>query len=201
MAKAYKNEVESFVFGDEEGRFLTTVTCDEITHNHLNILLNSPTYKSHYECVIKPELRNYETGYASNDMLWLLFKPGDTVFARVRKDLVGFVVLAANHTPDPYGVLPLDKWTIQVWNLAYTGQRLTRQVHEFTIDRYNGICKIEELNIFPTQFLKEDGKVEKELIARGEEYFKIVCGLPAHRRYSGSVIANHLVQVRHRIPT
>ncbi|KAH6693385.1 P-loop containing nucleoside triphosphate hydrolase protein [Leptodontidium sp. MPI-SDFR-AT-0119] len=194
VAEAYNNEDKTAVLGDEADESLTTVTCDETTHNHLNILLNSPTYKDHYEGVIEPELQNYENGYASYDMLWLLFKPGDTVFARVRKDLAGFVVLAADHTPDPFGVSPLDKWTIQVWNLAYTGQRLTRQAHEFTIDRYNGLCKIDELNIFPKQFLKDDGRVEEELIARGAEYFKIVCGLPAHRRYSGSVIANHLVQ-------
>jgi hypothetical protein len=195
VASAYDTEDKTAMFGDEADGSLIYIKCDETTHDHLNILLNSPTYKDHYEGVIGPELRNYENGYASYDMLWLLFKPGDTVFARVRKDLAGFVVLAVDHTPDPYGVLPLDKWTIQVWILAYTGQRLTRQAHEFTIDRYNGLCKIDELNIFPKQFLKDDGKVERELIARGAEYFKIVCGLPAHRRYAGSVIANHLVQV------
>jgi hypothetical protein len=160
-------------------------------------LLNSPTYKGHYDGVIEPELRNYANGYASYDMLWLLFKPGDTVLARVRKDPAGFVVLAADHTPDLCGVSPLDKWTIRVWNLAHTGQCLTRQAHEFTIDRYDGLHKIDELKIFPKRFLEHyDDKVEEELIARGAEYFKIVCGLPAHRRYSGSVIANHLVQVR-----
>jgi hypothetical protein len=79
VAAAYKNEDNSVIFVDEEDRYLTTVTCDEVIHKHLNILLNSPTYKDHYERVIKPELRNYETGYASYDMLWLLFKPGDAV--------------------------------------------------------------------------------------------------------------------------
>ncbi|KAH8764730.1 P-loop containing nucleoside triphosphate hydrolase protein [Hyaloscypha finlandica] len=195
VAEAYNNEDKTVVLGNEADGPLTTVTCDETTHNHLNVLLDSPTYKGYYDGVIEPELRNYANGYASYDMLWLLFKPGNTVLARVRKDLAGFVVLAADHTPDPCGVSPLDKWTIRVWNLAYTGQRLTRQAHEFTIDRYDGLRKIDELKIFPKRFLEHhDDKVVEELITRGAEYFKIVCGLPAHRRYSGSVIANHLVQ-------
>jgi hypothetical protein len=197
VAEAYNSEDKTLVLGNDADEPLTTVTCDETTHNHLSILLNSPTYKDHYDRVIEPELRNYANGYASYDMLWLLFKPGDTVLARVRKDLAGFIVLAADHTQDPCGVSPLDRWTIQVWNLAYTGRCLTRQAHEFTIDRYDGLRKIDRLNIFPKRFLKYyDDKVEEELIARGTEYFKIVCGSPAHRRYSGSVIANHLVQVR-----
>jgi len=192
VAEAHNNENKS---GDESDGSATTMACDEITHNHLNILLNSPTYKNHYESIIEPELQHYENGVASYDMLWLLFKPGDTVFARVRNDLAGFIVLAAEHTPDPSGVSPLDKWTIQVWNLAYTGQRLTRQAHAFIIDRYSGLCKIDELSVFPKKFLRDDGRVQDRLVARGAEYFKIACGLPAHRRYSGSVVANHLVQV------
>jgi len=180
---------------NEEEASPIIVECDKVTYDHLQILLNSPTFKQLYEEDIKPELWIYENGLASYDNLWLLFKPGEIVFARVRKSLAGFVVLAADHVSHPDGVTQLDKWVIQVWNLAYTGQRLTRQAHEFTINRYNGQRFIDELNVFPKRFLKDDGRTEKELIAQGREYFKIICGLPAHRRYSGRVIANHLVQV------
>jgi hypothetical protein len=196
VATAYFSRGRTVQFGNKAEGSLITVHCDETTHNHLNILLESPTFKGHYEGLIEPELCNYEKGLASYDMLWLLFKPGETVFAQVRKNLAGFVVLAADHTPDPYGISPLDKWTIHVWNLAYTGQRLTRQAHDFTIERYDGLRDIASLNIFPKRFLQDDGKTERALIARGAEYFRIMCGLPAHRRYTGPVIGNHLVQVR-----
>jgi len=197
VAATYSGRDGTVELGSEAEGSLVTIHCDKTTHDHLNILLESPTFKGHYEGLIEPELWNHERGLASYEMLWLLFKPGETVLARVRNNLAGFIVLAADHTPDPYGVSPLDKWTIHVWNLAYTGQRLTRQAHEFTIERYDGLCEIISLNIFPKCFLRDGSKTERELIARGAEYFRIVCGLPAHRRYSGPVIGDHLVQVRY----
>ncbi|KFZ17919.1 hypothetical protein V501_01480 [Pseudogymnoascus sp. VKM F-4519 (FW-2642)] len=118
--------------------------------------------------------------------LWLLFKPGEVVFAKVRGQFAGFVVVSAKcrRNCQDGSTNQFDNGVISVWNLAFNGDTLTCQAHTFSIDRYQGEKEISSLGIFPVKYLKDSGTSTEELIERGKSYYKIVCSLPSFMEIS-----------------
>lgn len=164
--------------------------CTKELHHHLGVFLNFID-EQYYSKKGVQELALYNQGLAKFDNLWLLFKPGEVVFAKVRGQFAGFVVVDSGFvrimTKDGMAI-QFEKHVIHVWNLAFNGDTLTRQAHTFFIDIYQGEKEISSLDIFPVKYLKDSGTSMKELIERGKSYYKIVCNLPSFKIYDGQVI-------------
>ena len=145
-----------------------------------------------YSSEIKPELDLHyqKLPVAKFDALWLLYKPGDTVFARIKGQLMFFKVLSANREIDKAGD-PTGPWSIIVWGLYFDGYLLRRQTRKFKIHEFHGQRDIQKLPIKPIAFL--EGHHEKlterlqGLITRGMQYYHFICEAPLYRRYNGPV--------------
>lgn len=166
--------------------------CDEELGHQLGVLLHFLD-ENFYQEEVKHELELYRSGLATYEKLWILLRPGSIVFAKIRGELAGFVVSKVKHKSGhsvPSTTSSFDHWEVSVWSLAYTGELLTRQANEFGIYRYAGTKAIPSLEVFPVEYLEDSGETRQKLINRGKEYHNIVCRLPAHKRYSGDVIAD-----------
>jgi hypothetical protein len=144
----------------------------------------------YYKETAVKELELHRNGRATFDNLWLLFKPGEIVFANVRGEVAGFVVwkVLLRYQNKDGSKMPNDKWIIHLWNLGYTGAKLTRQGSMYSIDRFQGEKYISTLDVFPTKYLNDGRTSPENLIQRGKKYYDIMCNLPAYRRYDGPVI-------------
>jgi hypothetical protein len=143
----------------------------------------------YYQATVIPELRLHENGKATFNNLWLLYKPGDIVFANIRGEVAGFVVWRVLLKIKEDNVeLPGDKLQICLWNLGYTGEKLTRRAANFFIERFKGERDIATLDVFPIKYLKDGKTSQKSLIDRGKRYYEIICNLPAYRMYDGATI-------------
>ena len=144
-----------------------------------------------YTNEIQPDLHMHKQDppVAKFDSLWLLFKPGDTVFARIKGQLMFFKVLSANREIDKAGD-PTGPWSIIVWGLYFDGYLLRRQSRKFKIHEYHGAKEIQKLPVKPIAYLEESDGTEEDHIARGKEYYHFICHAPLYRRYNGPVNGN-----------
>ena len=161
-----------------------TTRLDRETHKDLTVILGY--LKPFYETEIRPEIEFHRRGVAKFSSLWLLFKPGSTVFARVKGQLMFFKVLSANREVDNLGESS-GPWSIIVWGLYFDGFLLKRQARRFKIHEYHDERDIQKLPIKPIEYLQSEDGTKQDLITRGRLYYNFVCEVPYYRRYSGLV--------------
>ena len=179
-----------------------TIDCDQTTYDHLGVLLTSPPVIKEFTTVIGPERELHAKGFATYNNLWLLFRPGNTVFTLVRGQLAGFVVENSFHVSRQNSSSPsflpnaMDRWSLKLWNLAYDNGKLTRQSYTFYINRYYGEKRITDLPVFPVALMNDNEAKKGALIQRGQRYHKIICDDQSHVRYNGLVISQKPYHVR-----
>ena len=162
--------------------------CSKQMSAHLSQIISFVDDHYYKETAVK-EIELHRNGRATFDNLWLLFKPGEIVFANVRGEVAGFIVWRVSFkTQNSDSKSPEDKWIVYLWNLGYTGVKLTRQASTYSIDRFQGEKDISTLDVFPTKYLKDGRASPENLIKRGKRYYDIMCSLPAYRKYDGPVI-------------
>ena len=145
-----------------------------------------------YTEMVKPELKNHANSrLAEFQHLWLLFKPGEEVFARVNGELAAFIVLAhRSHEPGDSKTTkaPIKQLIVHVWNLHFVGGRLARHMSQIAIDEYEDSRLIETLPVYPCKYAgskDEACKQREKLIARGKNYFNIIKQPHAYMNHKG----------------
>ena len=144
-----------------------------------------------YTAEVEPELQNHKSRLADFKHLWLLFKPGEEVFARVSGELAAFIVLAhRNHEPGDSKTTkaPIKQLIVHVWNLRVVGGLLVRHMSQIAIDEYDGSRLIDTLPVFPCGYAgpEHEARAQKELlIKRGKDYFNIIKKPYAHMHHQG----------------
>ena len=136
-----------------------------------------------YEKEIKPQLEAHERKVTDFDHIWLLFKPGSTVFARVNDVLMFFKVLGGE-TRVTKDTAPRGDYIIHVWGLYSNGCFLKRGSRKFTVKSFIGERDIHMLPVIPIRYLEHE---ERKFIKRGKLYHELMCNAPLHRRYEGPV--------------
>ncbi|KAI9766662.1 MAG: hypothetical protein M1839_004785 [Geoglossum umbratile] len=169
--------------------------CDEETFNHIQILLDvlEPTVKE----TIKPAEKRLQKPVPAVvfDDLWLLFKPGVSVYSEPYKDGVeGGIVKEVRKIPyiiqpggprgsppgPPSGLPPppvqVSSWQIEYWSLVSDGETISRSLAYKTIEQFEGERDITSLVIFPTQYWDAIDNCErrKALEKRGEKLFGLL---------------------------
>lgn len=145
----------------------------------------------YFQNIALKEFDLHHNGRATFDNLWLLFKPGEVVFAYVRGEVAGFIVSEVNllMQSSTSGLKsPEDRWILNLWNLGYTGVNLTRQASTYFIDRFPGEKDISTLDVIPPKFFQDAERSGDMLISRGKMYYDIICNLPAYCEYRGPII-------------
>ena len=156
---------------------------DFATRQDLDVVLGylAPVYAKE----IKPGLESHEKGVTKYEHIWLLFKPGSTVFAKVKGLLMFFKVLRFKKKESKEGA---DlQWVITVWGLDYDGYQIKRHSRNFDIHAYIGERDLHKLPVLPVRYLDCD---QEKLISRGKLYYEFMCDAPLYRRYEGPVNGN-----------
>ena len=145
-----------------------------------------------YTGMVKPELTNHANSrLAEFQHLWLLFKPGEEVFARVNGELAAFIVLTyRNYEPGDSKTTkaPIKQLIVHVWNLHFVGGRLARHMSQIAIDEYEDSRLIETLPVYPCKYAgskDEACKQREKLIKRGKDYFNIIKQPHAYMDHKG----------------
>lgn len=161
-------------------------TIDEATIQDLGVLLNY--FNRIWTNNFAPEYKKFESGYTSYSHLWQLFRPGDTVYARVGGKLTAYVFstgLERSETEKMRG--GSHWWTANCWALRYNGRRIVRSASTFTIYSFLGYREILSLPVFPAIYKDrlDGGRTRAQLTELGKKYYQIVRESPAHKRYEG----------------
>ena len=101
------------------------------------------------------EKQRHARGYATFEMLWMLFKPGTDVYLRhfIDSSLSAAVVESTNEESRLTYPNILE---MKFWYMQYNGTHLGRKRDARDQSRYDGEKEIAKLEVFPCQFLNED---------------------------------------------
>ncbi|KAA8635553.1 hypothetical protein SMACR_09201 [Sordaria macrospora] len=130
---------------------------------------------------VADEQSRYQKGVCTYEMLWLLYKPGTTVYVESRGRLSAFVIsIVEYHEKDQLNREKprLAGFTIQMWNLDYDGTFVGRHATEEYIPPFEGEREITSLHIIPCEYKdKEDGGETREgLITDGKMWYELLRG-------------------------
>lgn len=175
-------------YGDD---FERREICDEETYNHI-IVLRDVYAATHGDRIEKEEERHaHKPPLATFPMLWLLLKPGATVYAEVKGKLWACVIESV--IVDPSVAKRFERWKsyhVNLWFLDFNGQYLGRRSQSVTIPEFEGEREITSLSIIPSEYLdKEDrGALRKRLENRGKKFYSLLSGAQMH--YSGDSLGS-----------
>jgi hypothetical protein len=129
---------------------------------------------------------------ATYPLLWLLFKPGTTVYTQVDKSPAACVVQSIDFTPKSSSA-----YHIKLWYLEFDGRRLGRRQCSRLLLPYDGEKEITSLDVYPFEYQDkvDDGAMRKRLENRGERYYKLLSGGQAY--YSGESLGEQIRWVSH----
>ncbi|KAL8921843.1 MAG: hypothetical protein Q9172_003805 [Xanthocarpia lactea] len=146
------------------------------TYEHLAVLQNF--LKQRVGASIAAERERYKNGFATFDMLWMLLRPGTTVYCQnhYSGDYDAFVIesVASSDARDPTSPL-----VIEMWLLDFDGDRIGRRSLVTQQKSFNGEKRISGLEVFPCEHWK-DKKTEttvkglrESLEERGKLFFEL----------------------------
>ncbi|KAK8128974.1 hypothetical protein PG984_010082 [Apiospora sp. TS-2023a] len=131
------------------------------TINHLGQLLDFMKTNMFSRQIVAEQARHAQSPpLCTFSTLWLLYKPGTTVYVRDETGKTRAYVLMSVH---------LDKevsanfersrpYVVELWSLSYDGTQVRRSQSEMTIGSFYGERRVVDLNIIPASFIdKEDG--------------------------------------------
>ncbi|RSM07893.1 hypothetical protein CDV31_008385 [Fusarium ambrosium] len=136
--------------------------------------------KKRIQAQVDAERERHARGYASFDMLWLLYKPGeDMYFDRWNINehepfvMTGVEFTFINETADFYKA--------RLWNMDADFDRVGPSPWEFKVDRFAGEKKIVDLPAFPCEYLHFSEDIESEsipaikehLVNRGKKWYNL----------------------------
>lgn len=143
---------------------------------------------------VADEKARHARGMCTYDMVWLLYKPGITVYLESHGSLAAFVVIDCEYhdarteiLEDRIVTLPRG-WTVGLWNLDYDGSYVGRRARGVYLPPFEGERRITDLNIIPSKYKDEEdgGKLREALIKDGKRWFELLRGKQVS--YSGRLL-------------
>jgi hypothetical protein len=127
---------------------------------------------------IAEELKRHERGFASFEMLWLLYKPGDDVLwdRFTYGEYEPWVIRTIDWVVTDGTI---QSYSITLWNMNVDSVFIGPCNTTFFISPFSGEREISSLRMFPFNCLKKDNKgrspeeVKNSLIERGKVFFKL----------------------------
>lgn len=155
---------------------------------HLNLLLDfvkNHTYKDN----ISQEKKRHADGLCTFRMLWLLFKPGNTVYCEYHGKLAAYVVKDVVMDPVVLSTSS-DKssYVIEMWYLEFDGKFVGRCQRWVTIPEFQGERDITTLKAFPCNYVddKDKGDTRATLERQGKRWYELLAGGQVY--YSGNLL-------------
>ncbi|TPX12710.1 uncharacterized protein E0L32_000887 [Thyridium curvatum] len=151
---------------------------------HLAALLNFLQKSSATD--IEEERERHKRGMCTFRMLWLLFKPGTTVYADICGTLSAYVVRKFKIFRGGYS----KEYNISIWNLVYDGKYVGRSKSMVTIAQFEGERQIQSMKVFPSEFhdREDGGRLRQQLETNGESWFSLIRGAQVY--YEGPLLGS-----------
>ena len=175
----------------------TDHSCDEVTHHHLDVLKS--TVMQFFGEDVRQEKARYRQPipHATFKMLWLLYKPGTTVYTELDGGMQACVIRSVEFSHKSTSKLKTP-YCLSMWYMNFDGHRLGRCECTRYIGPFEGEREITSLRVYPCTFLdmRDDGLTRKTLEARGEKFYRFLSG--AQVEYHGESLGNPARRVRNR---
>ncbi|KAJ6118654.1 hypothetical protein N7471_013274 [Penicillium samsonianum] len=161
-----------------------TTTCQE----HIDILVGYMDGLAGIGLRNAELLWNNEVPKTTFTSLWLLLKPGTDVFVQEQGKLNAYVIESFSGGV-PWGLHNARSrpYLVNVWNLNFDGQVLSRSVKEVSISIFDGQREITSLPLFPIKFYVDEdpqNSLRQQLVDRGKRFVKMVKA-PTFQEYNG----------------
>lgn len=161
----------------------------KITAEHIDMLLGYLDEQSGTEFKETDILRAENPTKCTFNSLWMILKPGSDVYVEEQGQLNAYVIDTITGGVVWGSSESLTKpYSVNVWNLNFDGQFLSRSAKVIEIPPFSGERDITSLSIFPTQLHKdEEGEtpLRDVLVERGKRFIEVVKE-PTFQEYSGN---------------
>ncbi|KAI0428899.1 P-loop containing nucleoside triphosphate hydrolase protein [Xylaria sp. FL1042] len=161
------------------------------TSKHIDILVGFLEQKYGQQIREEGYRHSRKIPTATYDWLWLLFRPGEVVYARHDNLWSPFVIsrVTKRITTNADG---LCSYSIDCWNYTYIDGKLRRRMHTFDINPFSGEEAIHNLSVIPAQFFTGEDKnmSPSEVAAEQIRLGKVVWELykkPNYKLYDGDL--------------
>jgi hypothetical protein len=134
-------------------------------------------------------------------MLWLLFKPGKTVYMESGGQLYAYVIRSMEVDKGILSAtsrLQSPQYVVELWNLDFDGRFVGRTCTLVTIAHFDGERQVTSLKIFPCEFIdrQDNGETRRNLEDLGAKWYSYLRGRQLF--YSGELIGPPKRQVNTR---
>ncbi|KAI1337703.1 hypothetical protein F5Y15DRAFT_408041 [Xylariaceae sp. FL0016] len=152
-----------------------------VTYKHLGILLDFVLNPVFIERLQQEKPRHDQSPpRCTYRMLWLLYKPGETVYAESDGMLSAFVVQSVKMDPAILSgrMDALKPYKIKLWSLDFDGHYVRRRKKKVTIPAFDGERDITSLVVVPCNFRdrEDSGVTRTRLIDEGKKWFSLLRG-------------------------
>ncbi|KAI1479212.1 hypothetical protein F4774DRAFT_138082 [Daldinia eschscholtzii] len=153
--------------------------CGKETFEHLGMLLDF-VKEFIFKDRIEVEKARYTKGLCVFSMLWLLYKPGSTVYLESKGQYSAYVVQSVEIDEAVLSTTQgqSSPYTVKVWNLDFDGYYVGRSATSVTIPYFDGEREITSLRLIPCEFIdkKDDGKTRARLREQGKRWYELLQG-------------------------
>ena len=153
-----------------------------ITNSHIDILLGFLDQRLGQNLRLESERHQRLPPVATFEYLWLLFRPGDQVFARTTDDEEGYqpYVFAMIHP----GRNSNGSYNVLVWNIDIGRNGLLPFEGQRRLQPFEGEKDISSLGVCPSKFFPNRSRVEEQCISRGMKVVRLF--EPSYMEYVGT---------------
>lgn len=166
-------------------------TDDEATYHHIDTVMKfvkSPTWEESIEMEEARYSRN--PPMCTYRMLWLLYKPGDTVYTESDGKPAASVIQSVKVDPAVLAVQPdkLSPYKITIWYLDFDGRHVRRWSRVITIAPFDGEKEVYNLSVVPCRLFdqSDSGQRRRTLESEGERWYRFLG--PKQVRYAGDTM-------------
>lgn len=166
----------------------------DTTAKHIDVLLNFLDKSWGQDIRDEEALHLRALPTATNDKLWMLYKPGDVVFSKCCGKWTAYVVSQFLSGAIVVGSSPLAH-RIHAWKLSYSTDSFLRTMHELKVEAFRGEQAITNLSVVPARFFRgangneEPAAVLAEHVRLGKLAWELSKS-PAYMSYEGN-LATH----------
>lgn len=174
----------------------TPTLCDPKVVEHITVLLD--WVKERHGGRVDAEITRNERGLCTFSMLWLMLKPGITVYVRDKADEMPSAMVIQSVKVDDAIMFRNDNerspYKLVLWYLDYDGRRVGRCTEERDLIQFDGERPIISLEVFPCHFLDklDNNSTRNKMVERGKRWYSLLRGKMV--MYDGQFVGDRLAK-------
>ncbi|KAK4939671.1 hypothetical protein LTR10_020061 [Elasticomyces elasticus] len=142
--------------------------------------------------------------------LWRIYKPGTVVYKKRHDTFSAYIVVSATLCSADQSSRAqksrVDRYAVEIWNIAYDGRFLRRRPSIVQVERFHGPRLLDSLPLIPAICYDrlDGGAARRSIEKRGEKYYSLIEQGCAHRMfkhaesaYEGQVILDPMAFEKH----